>query len=157
VQTSTRILPEFESLWSSGERAGATLDRCRFLEAFALGDSEALATRLADLVLSGVKRATASLVWTFEHEGKPPPAPGDLSIVATWAKDPLCIIETTAVAIVPFDEVPADFARAEGEDDGTLASWRSNHREFFARECARIGRMPSPHMPVLCERFRVVF
>jgi uncharacterized protein YhfF len=152
-----RIPSEFEAIWSAAEHARCGLDRGRFLEAFAFGDSEDLADTLARLVLSGAKRATASLVWTFEHDRKPQPKPGDLSIVTSWARRPLCIIETSAIDVVPFDEVGADFASAEGEDDGTLASWRKNHTQFFAGECARIGRTPSPRMPVVCERFRVVF
>jgi uncharacterized protein YhfF/predicted TIM-barrel fold metal-dependent hydrolase len=151
------VPPEFEDFWAASERARSGLDRSRFLEAFAFGDNEYLAGLLTPLVLSGAKRATASLVWTYEVTGKPKPKPGDLSIVTSWAKEPLCIIQTTEVAVVPFEEVSEDFARAEGEDDGTLASWRKNHMEFYGRECARIGRTPSPRMPVLCEHFRVVF
>jgi uncharacterized protein YhfF len=151
------VPPEFEDFWAGNERARSGLDRSRFLESFAFGDSEYLAGLLTPLVLSGAKRATASLVWTYEVTGKPQPKPGDLSIVTSWDKEPLCIIQTTEVAVVPFEEVSEDFARAEGEDDGTLASWRKNHMEFYGRECARIGRTPSPRMPVLCEHFRVVF
>jgi uncharacterized protein YhfF len=109
------------------------------------------------LVLSGVKRATASLAWRYEHDPVPQSKAGDLSIVTSWSKQPLCIIETTAVEVVPFNEVTEDFARTEGEDDGTLESWRRSHTKFFAGECARIGRTPSESMLVVCERFRVVF
>jgi uncharacterized protein YhfF len=151
------IPPRYEDFWAIGERSHPELDRGRFLEAFAFGDSERMATVLADLVLRGIKRATASLVWMYEYEKKPQPKPGDLSIVTTWAKEPLCIIETTAVDVVPFEQVSEDFARTEGEDDGSLESWKRNHTEFFAGECARIGRTPSPSMLVVCERFRVVF
>ncbi|MFX8616572.1 hypothetical protein ABTM15_19990, partial [Acinetobacter baumannii] len=35
-------------------------------EHFAFGDSEPLAQELADLVLEGKKRATATLVWDYE-------------------------------------------------------------------------------------------
>lgn len=59
------------------------------------------------LVLQGIKRATAASVWALQAEGKQPPKPGDLSIVTDWGGQPLCIIETEAVEIVPFDEVTA--------------------------------------------------
>lgn len=156
-EETVSIPSEFESFWAAGERAQASLDRGRFIEAFAFGDNEGTANALAELVLAGCKRATTSLVWSFEYNRKPRPRPGDLSIVTSWAKEPLCIIETTATEVMPFEKVPEDFARLEGEDDGTLQSWRKNHSEFFARECARIGCIPSPRMPVLCERFRVLF
>lgn len=127
------------------------------MDPFAFGDSEGLAEELGQLVLDGIKRATASLVWTYEVEGRAAPKHGDLSIVTSWDKRPLCIIETSDVEVVAFEEVSAEFAHAEGEGDATLPSWRRNHEAFFARECSRIGRMPSPRMPVVCERFQVVY
>ena len=153
-----RIPSEHEDFWARGEQLHAELrQRDRFLEAFAFGDSESLADELAALVIRGVKRATASLLWSHEHEKKADPRPGDLSIVTNGAGQPLCVIETTAADIVPFHAVSEDFARTEGEDDGTLESWRRNHTAFFERECARIGREPDSAMPVVCERFRVVY
>lgn len=153
------VPPEYEDFWARGERLHAEMRRReRFLEAFAFGDGERMAADLAALVLQGVKRATAGLVWAYEHDNKAPPRPGDLSIVTTWTtKQPLCVIETTAVDVVSFNEVSEDFARTEGEEDGTLQSWRRNHTAFFAGECARIGRVPDETMLVVCERFRVVF
>jgi uncharacterized protein YhfF len=148
---------EFHPFWSAAQKADAAIDAARFYEAFAFGDSERMAEELARLVLAGTKRATASLVWTYEAESKPRPTSGDLSIVTTWSRTPLCIIETTAVDIVPFEDVTEDFAATEGEDGGTLQAWRRGHTAFFARECARIGRVPNPRMDVVCERFRVVY
>ena len=154
---STALPPEFDAFWRTAHEAAPSLSPQRFYEAFAFGDSAALADDLADLVLRGDKRATASLLWTFEAEGRSPPRPGDLSIVTRWDRTAVCIIETTAVDVVAFDEVSEAFSQAEGEDDRTLQSWLRNHAAFFARECARIGRTPSPDMPVLCERFCVVY
>jgi len=108
-------------------------------------------------VLDGRKRATAGLLWAFEVERKPLPRPGDLSVVTRWSGQPLCVIETLAVDLVPFDDVTAEFAATEGEGDGSLAFWRQGHTEYFARECARIGRVPSGSMPIVCERFVVVY
>lgn len=127
-----------------------------FYEAFCFGDSEALADELAALVLQGRKRATAGLVRVFEADAKPLPQPGSSSIVKNWAGQPLCLIETTRVDVLPFDQVTAEFAHEEGEGDRSLASWRRNHEAFFGRECRRIGHEPRPDMPVACERFRLV-
>lgn len=76
---------------------------------------------------------------------------------ADWAGTPLCVIETEAVDVVPFGEVSATFAAIEGEGDGSLSFWREAHRQYFTRECIRIGRLFSEDMPVACERFRVVY
>jgi uncharacterized protein YhfF len=129
----------------------------RFLEAFHFDDNAPSADELAALVLAGTKRATAALLWAHEAEQSSPPQPGQLSIVTTFAGAPVCVIETQRVDIVPFDAVDAEFAAVEGEGDGSLAYWRRVHEAFFGRECARLGRQSEPQMPVVCERFTVVW
>ena len=129
----------------------------RFYEATYFGDAEATADHLAALVLEGTKRATATLVWGLEHEGKRLPRPGDLSIVTNWAREPLCVIETQSVRVVPFDHVTEAFAAAEGEGDASLSYWRDAHWAYYGRECLRIGREPAPWMPVVCEQFAVIY
>ena len=151
------IPPQMVGFWNAAVEAGSGVDESRFYEAFFFGDSEALAHSLAELVLAGVKRATAGSVWSFEAEGKRLPVPGDLSIVTDWSGKPLCIIETQGVDVVPFDAVTAEFAAVEGEGDGSLSFWRSAHEAYFTRECERAGRRFSADMPVACERFTVVY
>lgn len=118
-----------------------------------LYDNEPDANMLASLVLDGWKRATASLRWEYDGESGRPPEPGDLSIVTLWDGTPVCVIETTAVDVVSFDDVDEDLAAAEGEGDGSPHHWRAAHERYFERVCERIGREPSPRMDVVCERF----
>ena len=129
----------------------------RFYEAFHFDDNEPSANELAELVLAGTKRASAGLVWSFEAEGRAPPKAGDLSVVTNWQGEPLCVIETKAVAIVPYEEVSEEFAATEGEGDGSLRYWREAHWAYFGRECARIGRVLGMRMPIVCERFEVIY
>lgn len=128
-----------------------------FYEAFHFDDNERTANALGALVLSGQKRATAGLLWTNELTNKPLPKIGDLSVVTDWRGHPLCVIQSTHIEIVPFDCVSDSFAATEGEGDKTLRFWREAHWRFFSRECQRIGREPTLHMPVVCEQFKVVY
>ena len=148
--------PQCLAYWTRFKAANPTANDSRLYEAFCFGDSEALANELGALVVAGTKRATAGSIWALEAERKTPPKPGDLSIVTTWSGEPLCVIETTHVDIVPFSEVGAEFAATEGEGDGSLAYWRCAHTSYFSRECARLGREFTSDMPVVCERFKVV-
>ncbi len=143
--------------WKRFSAATGNTDSTRFYDVAYFGDSEALANALADLVLKGIKRATAGSLASFEHEGKRPPRPGDFSIITNWAGAPLCVIETTRVDVVPFDQVTAEFAATEGEGDGSLEYWRAAHTAFFSRECARIGEVFSESMLIACELFHVVY
>jgi uncharacterized protein YhfF len=151
------IPSHFTNFWNTFSASVGGVEDDRFYEAFAFGDSEELANELADLVLRGIKRATASAAWSFEAEGQPLPQPGGLSIVTDWSGNPLCVIETESIEIVSFNAVTAEFAATEGEGDGSLAFWREAHRAFFTRGCEAAGREFSEDMLVVCERFQVVF
>ncbi len=151
------VPPRYCEFWEAFAATRSVDPTPRFLEAFYFDDNEPSANELARLVIAGRKRATAALLWVHDAEHKRVPQPGDLSIVTDFSGAELCVIETTRVDIVPFAEVSAEFAAIEGEGDGSLAYWRRAHEAFFGRECQRIGRRPEPAMPVVCERFDVVF
>ena len=151
------IPPKASGFWSRFKTMHGQASDDRFYEAFQFGDTPSLADELSKLVLAGRKRATASSAWTFQSRGMRPPQAGDLSIVTDSTGKPLCVIQTTAVAVLPFLEVSAEFAAAEGERDGSLAAWREDHAVFFARECGRIGRQFNHRMPVVCERFDLIY
>jgi uncharacterized protein YhfF len=151
-------IPEAVRPFWSGFAATQAVDPTpRFFEAFHFDDNEASANALARLVLAGRKRASAGLVWSFEAAGVPLPSLGDLSVVTDWTGAALCVIETRRVDIVAFEAVSAEFAATEGEGDGSLQYWQEVHTAYFGRECRRLGREPGPRMPVVCERFEVVY
>jgi uncharacterized protein YhfF len=96
-------------------------------------------------------------LWELEAEGEPAAQPGEKSVILNGKGKPLCIIETTEVAVRRFDEVDGRFARDEGEGDGSLEYWQGEHRRFFSRTLPEIGHRFSEDMPLVCERFRVVY
>lgn len=145
------------AFWRTFVEATEGVDQAHFVGAFAFGDGAAMADELAALVLQGPKRATASARWAYEAEGEALPRPGDLSIVTDGSGTPVCVIETVSVEVVPFRDVGAAFAHAEGEGDRSLDFWRRAHRAFFARECAAARRAFDESMLVVCERFEVRF
>jgi uncharacterized protein YhfF len=120
-------------------------------------DNQADADELVELVLAGRKRATAGALWSYEAEGEELPQPGDFSVITDWSGTARAVIRTTAAEVVAFDKVTEEFAATEGEGDGSLAFWRDAHWAAFSRELEGMGRSPSADMPVVCERFEVVF
>ena len=154
---NTPIPDHLSGFWNAFAKANGGVDAARFYEVCVFGDSEDLANELAQLVLRGTKRATAGSVWSCEADGRRIPISGDLSIVTNWSGEPLCIIETESVEVLPFSEVSSEFAATEGEGDGSLSFWREAHRPYFSRECARAGREFAENMLVACERFKVVY
>lgn len=121
------------------------------------GDSPELAEELGQLIYRGIKTATCASLWEHEAEGLAIPKVGQYDIVLDGQSRPLAINELIEVTIRPYDEVDAAFAFEEGEGDRSLESWRAGHWRFFSRVLARVGRKPDPNMPLICQRFRVVF
>ncbi|PCI09408.1 ASCH domain-containing protein [bacterium] len=121
------------------------------------GDSPKMADELLVPILEGKKTATCGALWEWEHEKETPLEPGYLAAIIDGSGNARCIIETVSVVLTPYNEVDAKFAFDEGEGDRTLEHWRKVHWEFFSRTLPRIGKEPSQDMPLLCERFRVIY
>jgi uncharacterized protein YhfF len=149
-----------ENYWRDCAAALAGVRRlpARPFSAEQFGDSPEMADELGALIVKGTKTATCSALWEWEAEGQTPPTAGVCTVVLDGSGAPLCVIETTEVSVVPFDEVDAAFARDEGEGDRSLEYWREAHWRFFSRALPKfVGREPSPDMPLVCERFRLLY
>jgi uncharacterized protein YhfF len=103
-------------------------------------DNKQDADELAELVLEGTKKATASLYLYYSSENEGLPKEGELSII-----------------IVPFKDVTEEFAQTEGEGDKSLKYWKRAHKNYFSRELIGLGREFNEDILVVCEKFEVVY
>lgn len=131
--------------------------RSAAVDAWSFGDSPQLADELGGLVVAGIKTATCTALRSFEWNGETSPTLGQYSIILDGADQPLCIIETVEVCVCAFQDVDHRFAYDEGEQDRSLGGWRRAHWRYFTRVLARHDLQSSLDMPVVCERFRVVY
>jgi len=129
----------------------------RFYEVFRIGNSPEGADEGAALIKQGLKTATSSLLWAYEATNKSLPEVGSLSIVIDGRGDPVCVIETLAVEVKAFVDVDETFANDYGEWDRTLETWRARCWEFNAPRCHALGKVPTLEIPLVCERFAVVY
>ena len=123
-------------------------------EAWAFGEKP---DELAELVRLGRKTATSSAFPAYEAGGEPLPRVGEYSVIIDSLGQAVCVIRTTKVCIVPFDEVTERHAALEGEGDLSLGFWRTIHRAFFSAEMEAIHQAFSEKMNVVCEEFTKVF
>ena len=128
-----------------------------YFEAFQFGAGREMANQLARLVLDGIKTATSDLLWHLDFQNKPRWQVGDEHVVLDGNWLPVCVIRTIQLEEKPFGEVDERFAWDYGEGDRTLKWWREHVYAWYARECEVMGIQPSYEMPLLCERFAVVF
>ncbi|MCW8092001.1 ASCH domain-containing protein [Alteromonas sp. ASW11-130] len=127
------------------------------LDSWHFCDNEIDANECVKLVLEGLKKATSPSLWWFQANNAALPKVGDFNIVTNWAGEAQCIIETTNVVIVPFNEITEEYAELEGEGDKSLEYWKRVHWDYYHRELAGTQFTPSEDMPIVCETFKVVF
>ena len=120
------------------------------------GDSQKMARELAELVISGKKHATASLVEFNERHPEAAPISDGFSVVKDFEGVPLCVIQTTGIRHLPFDEVDAQLAFDEGEGDQTLKDWREGHRRYFTKEATDYNLEFNEKSIIACERFKLL-
>lgn len=111
---------------------------------------------LISLVLSGQKTAIFSSYATFAIDQEPLPVSGELYIILDRAENPVCVIETESVNIIPFNEVTWGMAQKEGEDEN-LESWREKKREYLEDEGAVLGFDFSMDIKLVYQTFKVVY
>jgi uncharacterized protein YhfF len=129
-----------------------------------------MATQLAGLVMTGIKRATASFALWASLAASPPslapdygdgreptPRPGDFVIMLDGEGRPRFIWRTTEVTIKPLSQVDEAFAWDEGEGDRTRDWWLDAHRRYFARQAIREGFEIDGEILTVFERFQVVW
>ena len=121
------------------------------------GDSAAMADELADLVVSGIKRASADLPAALADDGQPLPRIGGHWIVCDGSGAPRCVVRSFELRLGSLSSVDDAFAWDEGEGDRTRASWLAEHERFFRRIHLALGLTWSDDCEVLFERFRVVW
>lgn len=126
-------------------------------QAWYFGDSDALAHELVELVLNGPKRATAGSAWSVDRNPATGAIPYGYSVVTERDGTPRAVIRTTSLERRALDAVDAQFAWDEGEGDRTLADWLAAHRAYFSRECAEYGVPFADDMPVMLERFELLY
>lgn len=120
-------------------------------------DNQEDADELVQIVLQGIKRATASLHLSYEFENEEVPMVGNHSILTDWSGIAKCIVKTVKVDVVPYNKVTEEFAATEGEGDQSLEYWKRAHWSYFSREMEAMGKEPTEDMLVICEEFKVVY
>ncbi len=118
------------------------------LDAWAFGGNS---DHLLELVLSGKKTATSSLLSVYQDGSVSLPKPGCYSVILDSKGSPGCVVLWKETFIRKFSEIDSQHAWEEGEGDRSLKYWRDVHLKFFS---AYEGFTEDSE--ILCERFNVV-
>ncbi len=143
-----KLVQEF---WDGFIEAKGLDEDTDYVQIFRLGRNEGESNRLLKLVLRGKKRATTCL-----YTDDILPEKGDYGIITDWDGVPRCVIKTTRVQIIPFNEITLEQALKEGEDK-TLEAWRETHRVVYSRNAEQLGLEFSEESKIVYEDFRVEY
>jgi uncharacterized protein YhfF len=119
--------------------------------AFAFGDSPAMADELLALVIAGEKTATCAPLREFGPGKAAMPQAGRRDIVLDGRGRRRAVIETLKVEVLPFEEVPLEYAIHAGEGMATVEDWRQGYRRYIDRH----GGFETG-IEMVCERFRLI-
>lgn len=107
------------------------IDGLRTIEFGTPGESR---QKLIDFILHGNKRATAGLLRDYQAENEPLEHVGEVLAMIDNDGQVVGKLKITRVEVLPFIDVPDEFAIAEAEGDLCAADFRQSHREFWEAE-----------------------
>jgi len=148
---------EVQKFWNDFLLLNPSIPRAEPFQVWCFGNTAEMARELAELVISGKKFATASLVAVNEIIPDEAPIADGYSVVTDLAGAPMCVIQTTEIRHLPFNDVDPQFASDEGEDDQTLEYWRDVHWKYFSQEAAQLEIDFDETSLVCCERFKLLY
>lgn len=134
----------WESYWGDSEQPAS-------VSAWMFGDTP---DELAQLVIDRKKTATCSAYVLYDLENEPLPTTEDYSIILNSKEEPVAIIKTIDVSIIPMNEVKEDFALAEGE--GSYEEWKEIHVRYFQQVLKKANLSFSEGLLLVCERFTLI-
>lgn len=120
-------------------------------------DNEEDANECAELVIKGIKQATATSLWWYETHDEPIPEVGDIFIITDWDGQAKAIIEATRIEPTPYNKITAEFAQTEGEGDKSLEYWKRVHKAFYTREMESHDQEFDESMTIMCEYFKTIY
>ena len=156
IRKDMRMNHNIESFWNRFLISTKLPKTTTYLESFYFDTSKESADHLCDLVLKGIKKATASSLYHYEATGEEMPKVGDYSIVTNFDGEPFAVIKTTKITIIPYKDLTFDIVKREGEDE-SLESWQEKHTKFYEFDAKQSGYIFDENMPVVFEDFEVVY
>lgn len=117
------------------------------------------ANRLAELTLSGKKKATTSGLYSWYEEANADlPKIGTKHIITDFDGKALAIIEIKKVDTIAFNQMSKDDAEMDmGTKIEPLKKWKKAHWDFFASVMEERGEKPTEEMLIVFERFETIW
>lgn len=158
TKTENGIDKTVYEMWDNFTESNPEFNKDELPESFYFHNNEEDANRLAELILSGKKKAGSNLYFWYEEAKADLPKIGTKSIVTDFDGKARAIIEIKEVDTIPFNQISKDYAELDmGTNIEPLKKWKKAHWDFFAKALEQNGEKPTEEMLIVCEWFETIW
>lgn len=111
---------------------------------------------MVSLILCGKKTCHFSSLDAYKIDMDPIPRAGNYYVLNDFENNPVAVLKTKKVEILPFDQIPWEMAQKEGIDY-SLQNFRDRYEAFFMEESDIMGYTYTRDLPVIFEEFEVIY
>jgi uncharacterized protein YhfF len=146
-------------MWDDFTKANPGFKKDDLPESWYFHNNKVDANRLAELTLSGKKKATTSGLYAWYKEANADlPSIGTKHIITDFDGKAMAIIEIKKVDTIPFNKISTEEAEMDmGTDIEPLKKWKTAHWDFFSSVMEENGEKPTEEMLLVFERFKTIW
>lgn len=149
-------MQQSEEFWSRCGRARPDEQLGERYSVRRIGNAPAICETLLGLITSGQKTGVFSRPDELAAAGLTPHA-GDYVVLTDFNGKPRCLVQMQECRLLKFSEVRAEHTATESPAARDLETWRGIHRGYWTPMLAAEGIEFTEDLPVLFQRFRLVF
>ncbi|MBR9847607.1 MAG: ASCH domain-containing protein [Algicola sp.] len=158
TETKDGIEKSVSEMWSEFIESNPEFKNDGIPESDFFHNNEKDANRLAELTLTGKKRASSGLYSLYEQYNADLPTVGTKQIVTDFNGKAKAIIENVSVDTIPFNKISKEYAEMDmGTNIEPLEKWKKAHWEFFENFLKESGEKPTEEMLIVAVRFKKIW
>jgi len=165
-ESQSEIYPETENgidqsvseMWNNFIQSNPEFKNNEIPESDFFHTNETDANRLAELTLTGKKRASSGLYSLYLQYNAELPNVGTKQIVTDFNGKAKAIIETMSVDTIPFNKISKKYAQLDmGTSIEPLKKWKKAHWDFFESFLKERGQKPTEEMLIVAVEFKKIW
>lgn len=158
TETEDGIDKSVSEMWNDFTESNPEFKSDEIPESDFFHNNEEDANRLAELTLTGKKRASSGLYSLYEKYNADLPIVGTKQIVTDFNGKAKAIIENVSVDTIPFNKIPTEYAELDmGTDIEPLKIWKKAHWNFFENFLNESGEKPTDEMLIVIVKFKKIW
>ena len=158
TETEDKIDKSVSEMWNDFIELNPEFKNDEIPESDFFHNNEKDANRLAELTLTGKKRASSGLYILYEQYNADLPSVGAKQIVTDFNGNAKAIIENISVNTIPFNKISREYAEMDmGTDIEPLKKWKKAHWDFFENFLKESGEKPTEEMLIVAVEFKKIW